>query len=103
MAAAIGLCGATTRRGSATRVGPHSWKRFLFPPRVRLWRARRDGDGPATVEEEPLDETPVAFVGVRSWELHAIEIQDRVFIGGNAVDRDYTARQVCTRRVPTRF
>ena len=21
-------------------VGPHSWKRFLFPPRVRLWRAR---------------------------------------------------------------
>jgi len=20
-------------------VGPHSWKRFLFPPRVRLWRA----------------------------------------------------------------
>ena len=22
-------------------VGPHSWKQFLFPPRVRLWRARR--------------------------------------------------------------
>ena len=21
-------------------VGPHSWKRFLFPPRVRLWRAQ---------------------------------------------------------------
>jgi ferredoxin len=74
-------------------VGPHSWKRFLFPPRVRLWRARRDGDGPVTVEEEPLDETPLAFVGVRSCELHAIEIQDRVFIGGNAVDRDYAARR----------
>ena len=26
-------------------VGPHSWKRFLFPPRVRLWQARRNGDG----------------------------------------------------------
>ena len=22
-------------------VGPHSWKQFLFPPRVRLWQARR--------------------------------------------------------------
>ena len=74
-------------------VGPHSWKRFLFPPRVRLWRARRDGDGIAAVEEEPLDETPLAFVGVRSCELHAIEIQDTVFTGGRHVDRDYAARR----------
>ena len=22
-------------------VGPHSWKKFLFPPNVRLWSARR--------------------------------------------------------------
>ncbi len=31
----------------------------------------------------------MAFIGVRSCELHAIEIQDRVFIGGRHVDRDY--------------
>ena len=74
-------------------VGPHSWKRFLFPPRVRLWRASRDGDGAPAIEEEPLDETPLAFFGVRSCELHAIEIQDRVFIGGQYVDRDYAARR----------
>ena len=74
-------------------VGPHSWKRFLFPPRVRLWRASRSGDGAPAVEEEPLDETPLAFIGVRSCELHAIEIQDRVFIGGTHVDRDYAARR----------
>lgn len=74
-------------------VGPHSWKRFLFPPRVRLWRATRDDDGAATIEEEALDETPLAFIGVRSCELHAIEIQDRVFIGGSYVDRDYAARR----------
>jgi sulfhydrogenase subunit beta (sulfur reductase) len=73
-------------------VGPHSWKRFLFPPRVRLWRAALNGGKPAIVEE-PLDETPLAFVGVRSCELHAIEIQDRVFIGGKHVDRDYAARR----------
>jgi len=22
-------------------VGPHSWKRFLFPPQQRLWRAKK--------------------------------------------------------------
>ena len=74
-------------------VGPHSWKRFLFPPRVRLWRAGRNDDGAPAVEEEPLDETPLAFIGVRSCELHAIAIQDRVFIGGRYVDRDYAARR----------
>ncbi len=74
-------------------VGPHSWKRFLFPPRIRLWRAQLNGDGAPAVEEEPLDETPLAFIGVRSCELHAIEIQDRVFIGGKHVDRDYAARR----------
>jgi ferredoxin len=73
-------------------VGPHSWKRFLFPPRIRLWRARRNGGAPA-IEAEPLDETPLAFVGVRACELHAIEIQDRVFVGGRYVDRDYAARR----------
>jgi sulfhydrogenase subunit beta (sulfur reductase) len=71
-------------------VGPHSWKRFLFPPCVRLWRARHDG---REVEEEPTDQTPVAFLGVRACELHAIEIQDRVFLGGGYVDRDYAARR----------
>jgi ferredoxin len=73
-------------------VGPHSWKRFLFPPRVRLWRAQRNGGAPK-IEEEPLDGTQLAFIGVRSCELHAIEIQDRVFLGGAHVDRDYAARR----------
>ena len=26
-------------------VGPRSWKQFLWPPRVRLWQARAEGDG----------------------------------------------------------
>jgi ferredoxin len=73
-------------------VGPHSWKRFLFPPRVRLWRASLNGSGP-TVEEDSPDETPLALVGVRSCELHAIEIQDRVLLAGKFSDRDYAARR----------
>jgi sulfhydrogenase subunit beta (sulfur reductase) len=74
-------------------VGPHSWKQFLFPASVRLWQARRNGDGALEVEEEPADETPLAFIGVRSCELHAIAIQDRVFLGGSFVERDYAARR----------
>jgi hypothetical protein len=58
-------------------VGPHSWKQFLMPPRVRLWQARRSESDGFELEEEPLDETPLAFLGVRSCELHAIAIQDR--------------------------
>lgn len=74
-------------------VGPHSWKQFLFPPRVRLWRARRNGDATLDVENEPLDTRPLAFLGVRSCDLHAIAAQDRIFLGGRFVDRDYAARR----------
>ncbi|MGZ8481925.1 MAG: sulfite reductase subunit A, partial [Candidatus Limnocylindria bacterium] len=74
-------------------VGPHSWKQFLFPPRIRLWQARRNGDSALEVEEEPTDGTPLAFFGARSCDLHAIATQDRIFIGGRFVDRDYAARR----------
>jgi sulfhydrogenase subunit beta (sulfur reductase) len=73
-------------------VGPHSWKQFLFPARLRLWRAHTTGSAPV-IEEEPVDETPLAFIGVRACELNAIAIQDRVFTGGKFVDRDYAARR----------
>src|SRR4030095_9852839 len=33
-----------------------------------------------------------AFLGVRSCDLHAVAIQDRVFIGDRYVDADYEAR-----------
>ena len=73
-------------------VGPHSWKQFLLPARIRLWRAHRSDDG-FEVEEEPLEDTPLALIGVRACELHGIAIQDRVFLGGSYADRDYAARR----------
>ena len=73
-------------------VGPHSWKQFLLPARVRLWRAKRTGDGFDVTEEEPPDR-PLALLGVRACELHAIEIQDRVLVGGRYVDHDYASRR----------
>jgi len=75
-------------------VGPHSWKQFLHPPRLRLWHARRgeNGDGLEFVDE-PTDAPRYAFFGVRSCELHAIAIQDRVFLPGAHPDRSYAARR----------
>ena len=73
-------------------VGPHSWKRFLHPPIVRLWQAKREG-GRLEIQAEPQEITKVAFLGVRSCELHAIAIQDRVFIGGQQVETGYESRR----------
>jgi sulfhydrogenase subunit beta (sulfur reductase) len=74
-------------------VGPHSWKQFLLPPSVRLWQAKRREDGGFDVQEDEPDARPLALIGVRSCELHAIAIQDTVFTAGRFVDRDYATRR----------
>jgi sulfhydrogenase subunit beta (sulfur reductase) len=74
-------------------VGPHSWKQFLFPPRIRMWQAKRREGGTFEVEAGPPVAERYAFLGVRSCELHAIDIQDRVFLGGRHVEADYAARR----------
>ncbi|MGA2430311.1 MAG: 4Fe-4S dicluster domain-containing protein [Candidatus Acidiferrum sp.] len=73
-------------------VGPHSWKKYLHPPIVRLWTASRDAKG-FQIEEEKPAHRKMAFVGVRACELHAIAIQDKVFLGGHVVDSQYQARR----------
>jgi sulfhydrogenase subunit beta (sulfur reductase) len=75
-------------------VGPHSWKRFLFPAATRLWRARRvAGRGTGDFEiDDTREETPrYAFIGVRGCDLRAIAVQDRVFLEGPHVDPVYKA------------
>jgi sulfhydrogenase subunit beta (sulfur reductase) len=74
-------------------VGPHSWKRFLHPPVLRLWQAQRAG-GTFQIQEEDCGEIPkMAFLGVRSCELNAIAIQDKVFLSGNCTDPSYRSRR----------
>ncbi len=73
-------------------VGPHSWKQYLFPANSRLLSLHRDGNG-FTVET-PVEPAPrYAFIGVRSCELRAIAIQDKVFLGSGVVDRTYAERR----------
>src|SRR6266702_2100518 len=73
-------------------VGPHSWKKYLHPPVLRLWEARREGNGFELIPEK--QEAPLlAFIGVRSCELHAMAIQDKVFTRTGFTDPTYQARR----------
>lgn len=73
-------------------VGPHSWKKFLFPPLLRQWQAERAGSGLQFKPERQVNPR-YAFIGVRSCELHAMAIQDRVFLGEKFADPVYAARR----------
>ena len=78
-------------------VGPQSWKRFLHPPVLSLWRAERGEQGPRVVPQSDRTQRDFAerfaFIGVRACGLRAIAIQDRVFLGGAYVDPHYRARR----------
>ena len=70
--------------------GPDAAKRYLFPPRETIQTAHRDADGAITVTPAALADARYAFVGLRSCDLHAIEVQDRVFL---KADPAYRARR----------
>jgi sulfhydrogenase subunit beta (sulfur reductase) len=72
-------------------VGPHSWKKFLFPPNVQLWSARRQNGG-FEFQPEQQEMPKLAFIGVRACDLAAIAVQDRVFMG-SFTDPIYKARR----------
>jgi ferredoxin len=63
-------------------VGPQSWKKYLFPASSKLGAAGQAGAA-----------EPLAFIGVRACELHAIAIQDRVFTGGRHADPGYAGNR----------
>ena len=73
-------------------VGPHAYKRELFVPRLRLFSIRRSASGMAIEADRP-PARKLALVGARACDLQAIAVQDRVFLGGPAVDTDYAARR----------
>ncbi len=73
-------------------VGPHSWKRFLFPSRATVASAELTDDGwQACTVREP--EPRYAFLGVRACDIAAIEVQDRTFLHGPYVDPIYRQRR----------
>ncbi len=69
-----------------------AWKRFLYPERTLLIRAERDGDRTEVVQPEP-DAARVAFFGIRSCDLAALDVLDRVFLDPDATDPTYAANR----------
>lgn len=71
--------------------GAASWKRYLFPPKEKLWTAHKSAQG---FHMEAGPEAPkYAFIGVRACELAAIGIQDKVFVDGEYVSGGYAERR----------
>lgn len=73
-------------------LGPHSWKRYLHIPEVKLFSITKE-NGKWTVQPNRQLEPRRAFVGVRSCELHAMAIQDRVLLTGEFRDPQYARRR----------
>ena len=74
-------------------VGPHSLKNYLFPARATLLEMQRLEDDDWQFEAPQETVKPLAVIGVRSCDLHATRIQDRVFLEGPYVDPHYQARR----------
>jgi ferredoxin len=72
-------------------VGPHSVKKYLLPPSLRLWQATRDDRGEVSVATDDRSPRKIAVFGLRSCELHGIAVQDRVLGGG--ADPHYAAQR----------
>ena len=85
-----------TRRSDGALFGyvisPHSWKKYLHPPVIRLWQGDRT-DGTFKIAADRTEPPRLAFVGVRACELAAIAVQDEVFLHGRFVDPVYRARR----------
>ncbi|MBX2989794.1 MAG: 4Fe-4S dicluster domain-containing protein [Bacteroidetes bacterium] len=75
-------------------VGPQSWKKYLYPPRMKLFSASRAGKGFEILPDSVTPPSKYAFVGVRPCEISAMVINDAVFDGGQFTD----ARYVSTRK-----
>ncbi len=71
-------------------VGPHSWKKFLFPPVNTILQAIRKAKGFAVSNNGTEKNQKYAFFGVHPCELKAIEIQDKVFASGEYRDPGYS-------------
>lgn len=74
-------------------VGPQSWKKYLHPSNIRLWSAERENGTFRILNQEPRPKKRYAFLGVRSCDLAAIGVQDRVLLEDRHQDAIYAARR----------
>ncbi|MGB7537090.1 MAG: 4Fe-4S dicluster domain-containing protein [Anaerolineales bacterium] len=71
--------------------GAQSWKQFFFPPRVALFKARKNGEWKVQTSSEPAPR--MAMIGVRPCEIAAIKVQDLAFLRDDFTDPIYRERR----------
>lgn len=77
-------------------LGPIGWKHILSPPRLSLFKARRAGHSFEVEASQPSsgeDARKIAFIGIRSCEIQALGLQDRVFMNTDYTDPTYAANR----------
>ena len=74
-------------------VSAQSWKKYLHPANIRLWSASKENGAFRILNNEPVRKNKYAFVGVRSCDLEAIAILDRVLLEDRQQDPIYAARR----------
>lgn len=79
------------------QAGPNSWKRFQLPPRLPVWRSRRDPEtGAVAIEAQAEAPAKRAFLGARACDLAAMGVLDTVLLDGAHPDSGATARRAET-------
>jgi len=85
--------------GNGTYFGFHSpiqsFKKYLHPPRRKLWEGQRTQDG-FQLSSDQSDEAKKVFWGIRACDLTAIGILDRVLMRGKVTNHYYEARRSST-------
>lgn len=72
--------------------GPQGIKPLVFQPRESVWRVSRDEiTGRLDFKAAPAAAKPTAILGARPCDLHALAIQDKVFLEGPYKDAHYAA------------
>ncbi len=60
--------------------GPQAIKPHLFKPSESIWRVKRDENGKLSFESIEDQSPPMAILGAKACDIHAMTIQDKVFI-----------------------
>src|SRR5262249_44258935 len=63
-------------------VGPHSWKKYLYPAEVRLWAAERQDGGFRILGQNDRPKWRYAFFGVGYCDMASIAILGRILLHG---------------------
>ena len=69
--------------------GAQALKPLLFKPKESLWKVARDEQGKMAFQETIADEKPTAIIGARACDLAGMLVQDKTFLQGKYINKQY--------------